>query len=76
MAMPSPMKSDMAPLAGCPVEAAMAAKSPRQASQKYSKLEKLSAISANAGAAKINISAPNAPPSADATKPTPKAVSA
>ena len=49
---------------------------PRQASQKYSKDENLSAKSASTGAVKVSTSAPNKPPITALTRPIPSTSSA
>ena len=69
--MASPMNSDSRPFSGSPVPMKTAQVRPRQASQKYSKDEKLIATSARAGASTTRMITPKMPPSTEKTRLTP-----
>ena len=62
VAMNRPSSSETSPFKGLPVATKAAQVRPNVASQKYSKVEKLSATSASSGAVKARIAAPTSPP--------------
>ena len=70
-----PSSSDTTPFSGLPMARNTALERPRITSQKYSKEENLSAISASAGAATISTAVPNRPPITENTSPAPSAIS-
>ncbi len=69
---PRPRKSEAKPFSGSLVARNTAQVSPRAASQKYSKLEKASANSARAGAARTRMATPMRPPRTDVTRLVPR----
>ena len=71
-----PMNSVVRPFSGASVEMKTAQVSPMRTSQKYSNELNLSANSASAGAEIISTAVPNRPPTAEKTRPAPRASSA
>ena len=72
----SPSSSVVTPLSGWLDVMKTAQVKPNKTNQKYSNELKFKAKSASAGAAKIKTTVPNSPPTAEKTKPAPKASSA
>ena len=71
----SPINNDTTPFSGLPSARNTALASPRTTSQKYSKDENLSAISARLGAAAISTAVPKRPPRIENQRPEPSAIS-